>query len=207
MLQKTLLKNLFTTLLLLVAVSAEENPSSPYSLNLSNMLLFGSGCPDGTVNVISSTDGKTVTVLFSNYYAQTSDDTMFDRKSCNVAVPFQVSPSKQISLHRIDYRGYTYIPEGEGSETNFGIEYFFAGTKGPIVTRSFTEEEDIVITDEVPIAAWSSCGGSEIFRINTSIKAKKENKDDEDAFIAIDSVDSSETNTIALVYYFNEQDC
>ena len=78
--------------------------------------------------------------------------------------------------------------------------------KGPAVTNTYTEESDIFISDKVPIA-WSPCGGSEIFRVNTSIKAKKGSKDADDTFISIDSVDGTEDNTIALMYYFSEQDC
>merc|ERR1711982_8142 len=169
-------------------------------------MVFGSGCPEGSVNIVASTDGKTFAILFSSYFAQTSDSKTFDRKSCNIAVPFNIDPNKQVALMGIDYRGYTWIPEGNETETNLGVEYFFAGTKGPIVTRTFNEEEDIVISDKVPMV-WSPCGGSEIFRVNTSIKAKKKSKDNEDAFITIDSVDGTEDNTIAWVYYFNEQDC
>ena len=77
----------------------------PFNVDAENMKVFGSGCPEGSVNIISSTDGKTVTVLFSNYYAQTSDGRTFDRKSCNIAVPFDIDPNKQIALFQIDYRG------------------------------------------------------------------------------------------------------
>merc|ERR1711902_157120 len=180
--------------------------SQPFDIDVEKMQIFGSGCPEGSVSVISSTDGNTVTVLFSGYYAQTDGRDTFDRKSCNLAVPFNIDPNKQVALYKIDYRGYTWVPEAEGSETNFGVEYFFAGTKGPVVTRTFNEEEDIVITDKVPMV-WSPCGGSEIFRVNTSIKAKKKSKDNEDAFITIDSVDGTEDNTTALTYYFDEREC
>merc|ERR1719413_200943 len=131
--------------------------------------MFGSGCPDGSVNIISSTDEKTVTVLFSSYYVETTDSKTFDRKSCNIAVPFNIPENKQVALYQLDYRGYTWVPEGDDSETNLGVEYFFAGTKGPIVTRTYT--------------------------------------DDEDTFITIDSVDGTEDNTIALIYYFSEKEC
>ena len=64
------------------------------------MKVFGSGCPEGSANIISSTDEKTVSVLFSNYYAQTSDDKMFDHKSCNIDIPFDIDPDKQIAIFK-----------------------------------------------------------------------------------------------------------
>ena len=222
MLLKSTLKTLLISALYSELVSADNG-----GVDVSNMMMFGSGCPDGSVNIISSTDEKTVTVLFSSYYVETTDSKTFDRKSCNIAVPFNIPENKQVALYQLDYRGmfignvyfcsllkrhcflqigYTWVPEGDDSETNLGVEYFFAGTKGPIVTRTYTEEEDIFISDKVPLV-WSPCGGSEIFRINTSIKAKKGAKDDEDTFITIDSVDGTEDNTIALIYYFSEKEC
>jgi len=180
--------------------------SQSYNIDAENMQVFGSGCPAGSVNVISSSDGNTVTVLFSGYYAQTEGIDTFDRKSCNLAVPFNINPNKQVALYQIDYRGYTWVPQDNGSETTFQVEYFFAGLKGPIVKRTYEEEENIVITDTVPMI-WSPCGGSEIFRINTSIRAKKGGADAEDTFITIDSVDGTEDNSLALIYYFDEQEC
>merc|ERR1719232_1549503 len=174
--------------------------SKSYNIDLEKIQIFGSGCPEGSVSVISSSDGKKVSVLFSGYYAQTDGSDTFDRQSCNLAVPFNIDPNKQVGLYQIDYRGYTWVPEEDGSETNFGVEYFFAGAKGPIVTRTYENEEDIFITDTVPMV-WSPCGGSEIFRINTSIRAKKGSKGDEDTFITVDSVDGKGDTTNALVYF------
>ena len=200
------LKTLINTILITYSVQKAHGDDKAYNMDLQKMQIFGSGCGEGSVNVISSTDGNTVTILFSEYFAETFEDDTFDRKSCNLAIPFNINPDKQVGLYAIDYRGYTYVPEEDGSETTFQIEYFFAGLKGPIVKRTYEEEEDIVISDKVPLL-WSPCGGSEIFRINTSIRARKGSKDADDPFITIDSVDGTEDNTIALMYYFQEQDC
>ena len=103
---KSILKSFLITSLYSVVFSEDtERSLKPFNVDAENMKVFGSGCPEGSVNIISSTDGKTVTVLFSNYYAQTSDSRMFDRKSCNIAVPFDIDPNKQIALFQIDYRG------------------------------------------------------------------------------------------------------
>merc|ERR1719469_11201 len=198
------LKSILNTFLISYLIQNVDSKS--YDINNDEMTIFGSGCPEGSVSVISSTDGSIVTVLFSGYYAETDGSDTFDRKSCNLAVPFDIDPNKQISLYQIDYRGYTWVPENEGSKTTFQVEYFFAGLKGPIVKKTYTKEENIVITNMVPLMA-SPCGGKEIFRINTSIVAKKGDANDDETFITIDSVDGTEDNSIALMYYFEEQDC
>ena len=78
-------------------------------IDLSDMKVFGSSCPDGSVNIISSTDEKTVTVLFSSYYVQTTNDKIFDCKSCNIAVPFNIPENKQVALYQLDYRGTMFV--------------------------------------------------------------------------------------------------
>ena len=102
----SILKSFFMTSSCSAAISEDAGRSlKAFNVDAENMMVFGSGCPEGNVNMISSTDGKTVTVLFSNYCAQTTDSRMFDRKSCNIAVPFDIDPNKQIALFQIDYRG------------------------------------------------------------------------------------------------------
>merc|ERR1711862_567138 len=138
-------------------------------MDLEKMQIFGSGCGEGSVNVILST--------------------LTSKLDCMPLIIVATHMClKKMALKLL-------------SKLNF-----FAGLKGPIVKRTYEEEEDIVISDKVPLL-WSPCGGSEIFRINTSIRARKGSKDADDTFITIDSVDGTEDNTIALMYYFQEQDC
>jgi hypothetical protein len=51
---------------------------------------FGSGCPKDSVAIIPSSDGQSVSVLFSEFRAQTSAQNNRDRRSCNLAVPVDV---------------------------------------------------------------------------------------------------------------------
>merc|ERR1719469_695196 len=188
------LKSILNTFLISYLIQNVDSKS--YDINTNEMTIFGSGCPEGSVSLISSTDGNTVTVLFSRYSAQTDGSDTFDRKSCNLAVPFDIDPNKQISLYKIDYRGYTWVPESEGSKTTFQLQYFFAGLMGPSVKKTYTKEEDFHIYNMVPLMA-SPCGGKEMFRIHTSITAKKGDVNDDEASTVIDG----------LEFYFEEQDC
>lgn len=97
---------------------------------------FGSGCPADTVTVVPSTDGQTVSVLFSQFSARTSGaDVTRDRKSCNLAVPVDVQSVSvggsiaawlvhrltvyfllwyvcqgvSIGIFRVDYRGNAFV--------------------------------------------------------------------------------------------------
>ena len=88
-----------------------------------------------------------------------------------------------------------------GGTTKFHIDYHLFGLKGIEVEREFYHEGDTFISETVP-TMWSSCGGSNIFEINSSLYAQKVNSDYVDSFIKINSSDS-----ISLVYHFDERSC
>jgi len=111
-----------------------------------------------------------------------------------------------LAIFGLDYRGNTYIPDEDGAFTTFYAEYFFSGAQGPVVQSSFTESESFTITNEVQgEAKWSECNDPTIFRINTLITANKNDLDDENVEIALDSTDISARS--ALTFFFNIREC
>lgn len=164
---------------------------------------FGSGCPDGSVQVIvpdfGGEDLTTLTVLFSEYSAQTSDALLRERVSCNMALPIHVAPGLSVGIFKVDYRGYAYVPSSTSSSKStaqFYAEYFFAGQQGPKKTRTYGGSkygyDDLFFeTDQVGAIAWSPCGGTTNFRINTSLSASKSKAGADDVSIALDSGDIS----------------
>lgn len=154
--------------------------------------MFGSGCPDGSVEVITSADGQTVTVLFSQYSAQTNYKKTFDRASCNLAIPVDVENGSSVGVFSVDYRGFTSVPSASGSYSKFSAEYFFAGADGPKEQKEFQNYYgDFSIVDNMYGAVtYSDCSPSVIFRINTSISAAKKSLQSEDVLIQVDSTDT-----------------
>ena len=65
---------------------------------------FGNGCPKNTVKIVTASDGKSWSVLFSDFIAQTDGDDIFDRKSCNLAVTIDIKPNKKIGVFKTQYR-------------------------------------------------------------------------------------------------------
>jgi hypothetical protein len=171
---------------------------------------LGSGCPKDTVAIIPSTDGQSVSVLYSQYSAATTTDAQRDRKSCNLAVPVDVTAGVSVGIFRVDYRGNVYVPKTNDSFAQFDAEYYFAGERGPVVTKKFTpgSSKDLFISNEIAVAAivWSPCGASTIFRVNSAITASKPKADkSEDVQIAIDSVDT--TVQTGFRYYLQTKTC
>jgi hypothetical protein len=158
---------------------------------------FGSGCPDDSVRIIPATDGQSVSVLFSEYNAQTTPDSKRGRKSCNLAVPVDVQPGISIGVFRVDYRGNTYVPNEFGAFTQFDVEYYFAGQMGPVVTQKYNPgfNNNIFIRNTIKFDSivWSPCGASTNFRINSAIIAFKDpnSYSAQQSQIAVDSVDTT----------------
>ncbi|WP_421761936.1 DUF4360 domain-containing protein [Devosia sp.] len=165
----------------------------------------GTGCPGGSVSTTLSPDAKSLSLLFDAYSAQAGGDSgkAFDRKSCNIAIPVHVPQGLSISVLAIDYRGYNNVPAGASSE--FNVEYFFAGTKGPSFKKTFKGalDEDYTIHNELVAQAsvWSACGADVNLRTNSSIKVTTKNN--KEALATVDSEDVS----AAIVYQLQWKKC
>ena len=165
----------------------------------------GTGCPDGTVSVTLSPDAKSLSLLFDQYQVVVGGDSgkSFDRKSCNIAIPVHVPQGLSVSVLKIDFRGYNHLPQSATSQ--FNVEYFFAGTKGPSFQRKFRGpiDEDYLINNELTAEAmiWSGCGADVNLRTNSSMRVSTLwNKE------AMASIDSEDVNA-AIVYQLQWRKC
>src|SRR3954468_1360830 len=153
----------------------------------------GTGCPSGRVSTTLSPDTKSLSLLFDAYTVEAGGDTgkSFDRKSCNIAIPVHVPQGLSVSVLAIDYRGYNNVPVGGNS--NFNVEYFFAGSRGPVFTKTFTGplDSDYTIHNELLAQAtiWSACGVDVNLRTNSGIRVTTKNNKQ-----ALATVDSEDVN-------------
>jgi hypothetical protein len=165
----------------------------------------GTGCPAGTVSVTLSPDAQSLSLLFDEYQVVVggSSGKTLDRKSCNIAIPVHVPQGYSVSIFKIDYRGYNYLPKNANSK--FSVEYFFAGDKGPIFSKSFYGplDKDYLITNSLKATSvvWSACGADVNLRTNTSMRIKTYNNKE-----AIASVDSQDVNA-AIIYQLKWKKC
>ena len=165
----------------------------------------GTGCPSGSVSATLSPDAKSLSLLFDSYIVQAGGDSgaTFDRKSCNIAIPVHVPQGLSISVLAIDYRGYNNVPAGANSQ--FGVEYFFAGTRGPSFQKTFTgpKDENYLIHNQLTAqaAVWSVCGADVNLRTNSNIRVTTKNG--KQAMATVDSEDVS----AAIVYQLQWKKC
>ena len=129
----------------------------------------GSGCPNQSASVSVSPDGQALSILFDKF-AALGNNPAESRKSCNLSIPIKIPQGFQISLYDADYRGYI-APSTVG---NLRAEYFFAGNRGPVFSRTFRGEDNYNVRDHLATVAdvWSACGASVNMRVNASMAAR-----------------------------------
>ncbi len=165
----------------------------------------GTGCPDGTVSATLSPDAKSLSLLFDQYQVAVGGTTgkSFDRKSCNIAIPVRVPSGMSVSILNIDYRGFNRLPRSATSQ--FNVEYFFAGTRGPSFQRVFRGalEEDYLINNKLVAEAivWSGCGADVNLRTNSSMRVSTTANRE-----AMSSIDSQDVNA-SIVYHLQWRTC
>jgi hypothetical protein len=165
----------------------------------------GSGCPAGSVSATLSPDFKALSLLFDQYQVAAGGDSgkAFDRKSCNVAIPVHVPQGRSISILAVDYRGYNNLPAGGSSQ--FNVEYFFAGGRGPSFRRDFKGplDTDYTISNELVADAlvWSGCGVDVNLRTNSSMRVST--KKNVQALATVDTEDVK----AAIIYHLQWREC
>jgi len=192
-------------MLLLTALMLSAPAFAADDISLGQPGYGGTGCPAGSVSVTLSPDAKSLSMLFDQYQVAVGGETRksFDRKSCNIAIPVRVPQGMSVSVLKVDYRGFNQLPQSATSQ--FNVEYFFAGTRGPSYKKSFRGPltADYLINNEITVQAmvWSDCGVDVNLRTNSSIRVQT--VANREAMASIDSEDVS----AAIVYQLQWRQC
>lgn len=86
-----------------------------------------------------------------------------------MSISIKLPQGFQISLYDADYRGYV-APATTG---RLRVEYFFAGNRGSVFSRTVCGETDYNVRDSLATVAnvWSACGDSVNIRVNAAMTA------------------------------------
>lgn len=164
----------------------------------------GTGCPAGSASVTLSPDQTSLSILFDSYVAEAGNGRRVDRKSCNISVPVNVPQGYSVAVFQVDYRGFNSVPRG--AQTRLDAEYFWAGARGPRVSRTFVGPvNDIYTVSDGLIASalvWTPCGASVNLRVNSSMMAQT-NSRMEQTMATVDSADISS----GLIYHLQWRRC
>lgn len=186
-------------------VLAAAGAASADDIRLGEPGYGGTGCPSGSVSTTLSPDQKSLSLIFDEYAVEAGGSTgrTFDRKSCNVAIPVHVPQGYSLSVLSVDYRGFNHL-EGRSS-SQFNVEYFFAGGRGPAFRRDFRGplDSDYLIQNTITAegVVWSACGADVNLRTNSSMRVNSVGR--APAMATVDSEDVS----AALVYHLAWRRC
>ena len=192
---------------IVLGVAVGASVASAQSLMIGEPGYGGNGCPSGSASVTISPDQSELSILFDQYIAEAGNTTglPFDRKSCNLSVPVFVPQGYSVAVFKVDYRGFNAISTPTG-RTQFTSEYFWAGSQGPRMARTFfgPDIQDYTATDDLLVASmvWTPCGDSLNLRVNSSITAIA-GADMGQTMITVDSADISS----GLVYHLQWRQC
>ncbi|UOF01298.1 DUF4360 domain-containing protein [Bdellovibrio reynosensis] len=194
-------KMLLAILGMLTAISFEANANQ---LRLGQPAYGGTGCPAGSASVTLSPDQQAVSILFDSYVTEAGGGRRVDRKSCNISVPVHVPQGYSVAVFQVDYRGFVSVPRGAMSR--FDAEYFWAGARGPRVSRTFSGPiSDVYTVSDGLLASalvWTPCGANVNLRVNTSMMAQT-NARNEQTLATVDSADISS----GLIYHIQWRRC
>ena len=165
----------------------------------------GSGGPNGSASVTLSPDGKQLSVLFDDYVVEAGGGLgRVARKSCNLAIPIHVPQGFSVSIFKVDYRGYAFVPRGGRGQLS--AEYFFAGRRGPKVVKNFRggHDDDYLMTNNLAASAlvWSACGADVNLRVNSAMRVIT-NRYGDDALATVDSIDVDS----GMIYHIQWRRC
>jgi hypothetical protein len=166
----------------------------------------GTGCPAGTASVTLSPGEDAVSVLFDQFVTEAGRTTgrRLDRKSCNLSIPVSVPNGYSIAVFQVDYRGFNAVPRG--GYNKFDVEYFWAGSRGPMFSRTFYGplNDNYTITNNLvaQTLVWTPCGASVNLRVNASMMSMA-NSSMEQTVGTVDSADISS----GLIYHIQWRRC
>ena len=204
---KSQIKTILTTSLLLLATTQVASAHDLGGVTIQKIGYGGNGCIAGSADVLLAADKKSATVAFDDYIVEAGGQGQrtFGRKKCDLSFGLKVPEGFSVALLNAEYRGFTDLPRG--ARATFTRDYFFAGSRGPRMKKSFRGEQsdDFYIADNLGIMSrvYSKCGADVILRSKTAATVKT--KRGREAMMAVDSVDIS-SKTI-FRYNFSWRKC
>lgn len=164
----------------------------------------GTGCPQGTATTTLSSDGKTLSVLFDSYIAEAGSHRGQNRdaKGCQINIPFLVPPGFAVQVVKMDYRGFTAIPDGGRSTFGAGfriLEINGRATNPRRVLRANVmrgpKNEEFLLSSVLRGPKFSPCGQNFILAAESTLNVQS-NTRGEQTLSTVDSLDAVQTPVV-----------
>jgi hypothetical protein len=200
------MRNVFFNAIVAAAILVGVATVQAQGITLGEPGYGGSGCPAGSASVTLSPDSKALSIIFDQYIVEAGGITgrTLDRKSCNISIPLNVPHGYSVSIFKVDYRGFNFLPRN--GQSRFTAEYFFAGGRGPILSKQFRGplNDTYTFTNNLIAEAlvWSPCGAQTNLRVNSSMQTFT-NTAQEQTMSTVDSADIE----AGLIYHIQWRRC
>ncbi len=153
----------------LAVVLTLTGPATAASARVGKIGLGGPGCPAGSATAAITADGH-LSIRFTQFRVSAGGARGFDRKACGLSIPISLSAGTAVAIVGVQYRGTNNLPAG--AKSTISAEIFFAGGRGPVVSRSFSGPLNRSFSHSTAAAGtvWSACGADLNLRINSSLR-------------------------------------
>jgi hypothetical protein len=193
---------------------APPNLDSEYVAGLAMQMptYGGNGCPQGTLQAVLSPDQRSISVLFNQYIARAGGNSGVPRMAmnCQVNIPFSVPIGYRVQVVKMDYRGFTSVPQG--ARSTFAAGFRFLEINGmPINNKRVLrakvfigpDQENFQITSLTTGPHWSPCGLPFVLAAESYINAQSNRQNDE----VMTTVDSLDAVQVPVVYSLRWKRC
>ena len=134
---KSILALTLASLTLATPLPASNAALAPPAFKIKNVVSGGSGCPQGSIDIIFS-DSTLMPIYFSrDFTASVGPSASADqqRKNCQINMALQYSPGWSYAVYSADYSGYAALDEGVNGVVK--STYYFSGQSDQVRIYSF----------------------------------------------------------------------
>jgi len=209
---KAHIKTILTSTVLLLATTQVATAHNLGAVTIEGVKYAGKGCPAGSASIALAEDKKSVSVLFDDYIAEAGGEGQrtLVRKKCDIAFSLKVPNGLSVALINADYRGFIDLPNHRRAKATFTRDYFFAGTRGPKLKKTWKGKkgglsDDFIVTDKMGLMSqvYSRCGADVILRSKTAATVRTPRG--HEAMMSVDSADL--TSKTLFRYNFSWRKC
>jgi hypothetical protein len=190
----------------LVACGIAQNSQAGRNIHIGPHVVFGDGCPPGSVAIVLSDDERSLSVLFDRFQVDNGNKSFVSVKTCRIRVPVSQEANTATVIEQIDLRGFNDLPHVSRSRLN--VEYGMGIRFRPVLNKVFNGPLDNEFIESVDLSRInaripSRCG--EQFElglvINLSLLSAPRAGD---ALVALDSLDGRNGK---VVYHLGKVKC
>ncbi|MEV6244162.1 DUF4360 domain-containing protein [Lentzea sp. NPDC051838] len=162
------------------AQAADAIPSERVTIDV--VTVNGSGCKQGTAEVIVSPDNTSFWVIYSDYLAQAGKGagaTDF-RKNCQLLLQVNVPQGFSYGIAEATYAGYGHLERGAIGHQS--VNYYFQGQSATTTWKHsfngpFDDNWEITHRTEFSEIVWAPCGEKRGLNVNSSLRVDKGSSD------------------------------